>query len=153
MIQFAGADHPIVPDERDLAMAHELETAFNEVLSPRVGDFVKMPDGTLERFSHNWGGEALQSSPGGSWYLGKGYAEFSGGLNPPIPVERLLFCGEMKPGRFWFFHHGWAAAHSAVFVWMDCRVYQVREKGLEQYDPLPHPLEDANGNDIRRAQI
>jgi hypothetical protein len=63
-IQFAGADYPIVPDERDAAIAHELEAAFNEDIGPRVGDYVKMPDGTLERFSHNWWGETLQSSPG-----------------------------------------------------------------------------------------
>jgi hypothetical protein len=115
----------------------------------------------------------------------------------------------MKPGRFWFFHHGWAAAHSAVTIWMDCRVYLVRQPRYvvyspsedaywdnelgwmdevdrgradsmifsqkdrdafllpnigttdakwteysdpEPYIPLPHPLEDADGNDNRRAQ-
>lgn len=152
-IKITGAAPRIVPDEMDMVIARKREGAFNAITTPRGGDFVIMPDGTLERFSHIFGGTALQTSAAGSWYLGSGgYVEFSGGCNPPIPLKLIVFTGDTRQGQFWFSHHNRHEAHSAVYVSMECRVYQVQKEETEQYDPLPHPLEDADGSDIRRPR-
>ena len=46
------------------------------------------------------GGDTVQPSTGngdtGSFYLGDGFADYSGGLEPGIPVERLQDTGESR---------------------------------------------------------
>lgn len=90
---------------------------------PRVGDYVIFPDGTTNRFSYDWG-ESVQTSPGGSWYLGDGYTSFSGALDPPVPKESLKDTGESQVGRFWFFDGNYARAGGGVNVEVPCRVYR-----------------------------
>lgn len=96
---------------------------WDEEDGPRVGDYVIFPDGHQERFSHDWG-DGLQTSPGGSWYLGDGYASFSGALNPAIPKARLEDTGYKRLGWFWFFKNDYARAHNGVNVQAICRVYR-----------------------------
>lgn len=99
---------------------------------PRVGDYVLFPDDMprdglyeryIERISHDWG-DGVQTSPGGSWYLGDGFASFSGSLNSTIPKARLEDTGETKLGSFWFFKGDYARAHNGVDVMASCRVYR-----------------------------
>ena len=102
----------------------ERRQAFDLFNMPRVGDYVTFPDGHEERISHDWT-EDVQTSSGGSWYLGKGYASFSGGLNAAIPVARLELTDEKRGGRFWFFDRDWWRASAAVYVTIPCRVYRL----------------------------
>ncbi len=104
---------------------------------PRVGDYVLFPDDMprdgkyerqVERFSHDWE-DALQTSPGGSWYLGNGYASFSGSLNRSIPKVRLEDTGEVRLGSFWFFSNDHARAHNGIDVQAPCRVYRYTPEG------------------------
>jgi hypothetical protein len=104
---------------------------------PRVGDYVIFPDDIsrdgeyerqVERFSHDWG-DALQTSPGGSWYLGDGYASFSGALNPSIPKSHLIDTGETRPGQFWFFKDNSPRAYNGIDVQAPCRVYRYTPVG------------------------
>jgi hypothetical protein len=61
-------------------------------------------------------GVDIQTAPGGSFFLyGDGAAEFSGTLNPAIPMDRLVDSGTKVNGRFWFFHHNDAKAHNGVY--------------------------------------
>jgi len=101
---------------------------------PRVGDFVHMPDGTLRRFTYDWG-DGLQTTVGAahpcngdaSFYLGRsGEASFSGSLDSTIPRDRITLTDERHAGRFWFFHHGFPGAHQGVHCDAPCRVYRVR---------------------------
>ena len=117
-------DHCVEPDFKDQAIAELRINAWNKDKDPRVGDFVIMPDGKYERFSYNWG-DGLQTSPGGSFYLGTGYASFSGGLNPSVPNEKIQKTDEKKIGIFWFFHHDYMTAANSVGVHAECRVYRV----------------------------
>lgn len=115
-------------DERDRAILAERQAAWNERTGPRVGDFVRFPDGSMARFTHDWG-ESIQISCtkyGGSFYLGHGYASYSGGLEPGIKKEFLVETNETEIGRFWFFHRDWAEAHNGVNVDLGCRVYEVK---------------------------
>lgn len=127
--QIVGADPHIVPDERDKAMLHQRIRAWNGRSGPRVGDYVRFSDGVLHRFSYHWrDGEGwdggIQTSKGGSFHFGDGYMSFSGGLDPCIPTETITPTAETMRGAVWFFHHGYAHAHSAVYARIPCRVYE-----------------------------
>ena len=68
---------------------------------PQVGDFIVMPDGTERRVAHDWGKDiGLQPTSGGpdrSFYLGDGYASFSGSLDPIISHADLVDTGRTRP--------------------------------------------------------
>jgi len=119
----------IVPDDLDAKLLAEKEAAWNARAPnrPRVGDFVMIGTRT-GRFSHDWN-DTIQWSKGGSWYLhDHGYASFSGGLNPPIPVAGLTLTEEVRDGDFWFFHHDRAGAHRGVGCKMGCRVFRAETR-------------------------
>ena len=111
-------------DERDSAIFSERFHAYQDIHGPRVGDFVRFADGHLERISHIWP-DGVQTSEGGSFYLGDGYISFSGGLNPLIPSSELEYHADHKRGSVWFFHHDYWQAHNGVNASMDFRVYAV----------------------------
>lgn len=110
-------------DEKDLAYVKAaLELRFEKTV-PLVGDFVKMPDGKIQRFAHDWD-DSLQTCEGDSFYLYKsGLASMSGGLNPSIPLNQIVVIPEQMQGSFWTFHHGYAEAHNGVYFKIPCRVW------------------------------
>jgi hypothetical protein len=116
-----------VLDERDATILADRGRQLDAVAGPRCGDFVRFADGRLERVSHvwDWEPEGVQTSEGGSWYLGGGYCSFSGGLNPSIPLGELTLTDERRLGSCWFFHHDWAEADNSVGVELPFRVYDV----------------------------
>lgn len=101
-----------------------------EANKPLVGDFVVFTnsyDGEsrtrTERISHDWDEYGVQTSPGGSFYLGDGFTSFSGTLNPTIPTEKLKDTGEISQGSFWFFSKDYRAAGNSIHIEAPCRVY------------------------------
>src|SRR5881398_2456575 len=108
--------------ERNAEILATRESTYNNIEGPRVGDFVVMADGHLERFSHNWG-DSIQTCYGGSFYLGEGFVSFSGALNPSIRKDELLNSGQTKTGNFWFFSNNYARAHNGIDVQIECRVF------------------------------
>ena len=114
-------------DERDREIIAERVTALDERVGPRVGDFVEFPDDVTRRISHDWGDE-VQTSDGGSWYLGKGYTSFSGGLFGVTPKTDLVLTGETCEGSVWIFHHDSRRAHNGVDTTIPFRVYQCSEE-------------------------
>lgn len=107
-------------------------TAREKIEGPRIGDFV-WKQGTLkvERFSHDWG-DTIQSSEGGSFYLGsEGYASFSGSLNDAIPKKSLELMAHEENGSFWFFHEGLPGGNRGVPCYAKCRVYLQKEDRKE----------------------
>lgn len=116
-------------DEKDTLILAEREAAFNNHKGPRVGDFVRMLDGGVQRFSHDWDYDnSIQTTNGGSFYLdSSGHASFSGGLNPAIMKDTLEEIDETMVGMFWFFRHDWHIAHNGVDVKVMCRVYKQLE--------------------------
>lgn len=108
-------------DERDAQILRIRQDAYNRRPGPKVGDFIRYNDGTMRRISYVWRNEqnapeSIQNSDGGSFYLGDGYMDFSGALNPGIPAETLSYKGEKKVGRAWFFHHDYACADNGIDV-------------------------------------
>lgn len=95
---------------------------------PRVGDFVEMLDGSLARFTHDWG-DGLQTTcktfPNGSFYFDGLHCSYSGALDPAISKERLVGTGREQEGAVWFFHHDRPRAYNGVQTTIPCRVYAV----------------------------
>jgi len=113
-------------DERDAAIRAERLIEWQARSGPRVGDFVRLANGELRRFAHHWGDSIQPTSKGGGsfYFFGSGMS-MSGGLDPAIPIERIVDTGETRDGWCWFFHHGFSGAHRGVDFTVPCRVYAV----------------------------
>lgn len=110
-------------DEKDQAIFTERLAALAARTVIKVGDFIRLPDGTIKRVAHVWtddfhAPELVQPTFGkdGSYYLGKGYASYSGGLNIGIPAEKFTATNETLPGYVWFFHHDYHTGDNAVYA-------------------------------------
>lgn len=122
-------------DKRDAEIRLAAIAARDRVRGPRVGDYVRMGDGTLRRFTYHWGdsiqttvGEAHPCSGDASFYLGSdGGMSFSGSLNRGIPVAQIESTEKVLEGSAWFFHHGQPAAHCGVSCSIPCRVFLCAE--------------------------
>jgi hypothetical protein len=103
---------------------------LNERHGPRVGDFVIFPDDSVHRFTHNWAeyNGGIQTTPegsGGSFHLSKqGFCDYSGGLDPCIPLDRLQQTNELRLGSVWFFSRDLPKAHNGVRAKIPFRVYR-----------------------------
>lgn len=124
------------PDTRDHQIIERRRQSYESLPDgkPRVGEHVRMLDGSMQRISHiwDWGDDnefppSAQTSEGGSWYFGDGYASFSGSLNPCIPFTSLRFTGGRQGGEFWIFHHDHWQAHNGVTFTIPVRVWEVIE--------------------------
>ena len=58
-------------DQKDTELLNSRLAKFNAVQCVRVGDYIRMLAGSLQRFTHDWG-EYIQTPNGGSFYLSKG---------------------------------------------------------------------------------
>lgn len=120
-------------DNEDQGILNNRIEQWNKRQGPRVGDYIQMLDGTVRRFTHDWGNTIQTETPGNkfgsSFYFGNGYMEFSGGLDRAIPKEQIRATTETKDGYAWFFHHDWKTAHNGVHFNVPCRVYQQQEAG------------------------
>lgn len=119
-------------DERDRQIIWERRHSIELTEGPRVGDWVDFADGITRRVSHvygeDWGDMAgVQTSDGGSFYLGSGYVSFSGSLYVSVGMGTLSDTGEVRPGSAWIFHHDWHTAHNGVDVTIPFRVYRCTE--------------------------
>lgn len=112
-------------DARDRAILARRLALWDLREGPRVGDFAIFADGTTHRFSYDWGESGIQTSKGGSYYLGEGYMSMSGGLDPEIKRERIHDTDETRLGSCWFFHHDYRTAGGGVDVLVPCRVFRI----------------------------
>ncbi len=123
----------LVFDERDAEIVARRAAAMSLNTRPQSGDWVIFADGTERRVSHVWDWAAdddgpalysIQTSDGGSWYLGDGNASFSGSLHPGTPGETFTDTGETRPGSVWVFHHDIHRAHNGVGAMVEFRVWR-----------------------------
>lgn len=111
--------------ERDRQIIESRIEQYNKQQGPRVGDFLKLPNGEYHRFSHHWG-DGLQTSKDGSFYFGNGYVSFSGSLDPSIKLSRIVPTEETKLGRVWIFSQDSMGAGRAVYAKVAFRVFELR---------------------------
>lgn len=131
-------------DARDTMIAAEICAAWTARAGgvPRVGDFVRMPNGHLRRCAHGWGGPegGMQTCDGGSFSITKsGLASMSGSLYGLQLWEYFQPTEEARPGRFWFFSHGLAGAGRGVDVWLPCAVFQLVPFTMTEAEAKAHP--------------
>lgn len=118
-------------DERDKTIRDDRVAKFVARTGPRVGDWVIMPDGTEQRFTHAWP-DGLQTTCAprfglGSFYFDRqGFMDYSGALDPVVKFDKIRDTGKIKDGAVWFFHHDQSGAGRGVNAWVPCRVYEVR---------------------------
>lgn len=95
---------------------------------PRCGDYIRYSDGVLRRVSYVWP-DGVQTSAGGSWYLGNGFCSFSGSLMRSTPLDVLTLTEDTRLGAVWFFHHDHWTAHNSVNADVSFRVYAAAVPG------------------------
>ena len=113
-------------DDRDGGILARRTALLDAVSGPRVGDYVRFADGVERRISYDWGVvgmDGIQTSSGGSFYLGNGYVSMSGSLFGSVGVETLTLTDETRDGSVWFFHHDYHSAHNGVDATVSFRVY------------------------------
>lgn len=129
-----GADPRVQPDARDEAILSERVAALDARQGHRVGDFVEFADGTVRRISHVWegvnddGSDSVQTSDGGSYYLGRGYVSMSGGLYLGVSSTTLTPADEARMGGVWFFHHDYHRASNGVTALVPFRVFSCSQE-------------------------
>lgn len=116
-------------DDRDRAILEARRAQLDTIPGPRVGDWVHFSDGTERRISHDWGDEVQTSDGryGSSFYLGNGYASFSGGLYGVTAKTALVDTGKTRSGTCWIFHHDYQTAGGGVDTFIPFRVYACNE--------------------------
>jgi hypothetical protein len=101
-------------------------TAFNAIKTIRVGDYVRHLTWKMDRVTYVWPESAQTGGGQGSYYIGeRGYVSYSGGLDPSIPLTKLVLTDEVKKGMIWFFSRDHHTAHNGIDFNIDFRVYNV----------------------------
>lgn len=126
----------ILPDKNQQILQESM-AAYNKRRGPRVGDFLRNPDGTFTRFTHDWGDHIQTGGGSNSFYLGNGYCSYSGSLDTGIMKADIVRTKETKKGMIWFFNEGWSGPNRAVHYEVDFRVFDIKEgadiSGLNGY--------------------
>lgn len=87
-------------DKRNLEILRERQAFLDNRKDIGVGDFVRVGE-ELRRVAHHWG-DRLQLTDGvygTSFYLGRGYVDFSGGLQPSIDRAKFLPTQELESAQ------------------------------------------------------
>ena len=99
------------------------------LVGPLVGDFVRLTNGDMRRFTHDWGDDiqiTIAENCDSSFHLSNdGSSDFSGSLDSAILKIQIKSTDEFKDGSFWFFSHCEVKAHNGVHVMVPCRVYEL----------------------------
>jgi len=102
------------------------EKMYNEIPGPRVGDWVREPDGRMTRITHIWPDHVQTGGAKyGQYYMGDGYIAYSGSLDDGFKKHRLKSLGYKRDGKIWFFKNDYRTADNAVDYMMKFRVYEV----------------------------
>ena len=99
--------------------------------TPKQGEFMEAPDGTLRRIAHVWHTddgmiEWQPVSGNGSYFMGQGYMSMSGSLESSErhqyePTDRT------HPASAWTWHRGWSGAGNGVNFIVNVRVWKQLE--------------------------
>lgn len=117
-------------DARDEELRQQGLAYWNEVQGPRVGDYVRMPFGAIERISTKTSTHFQLADPrfGASYHWAWWYCSFSGGQKPVLyPLASLADTGDLNDGSVSVFHHDQAGAHRGVSCTIPCRLWHLTE--------------------------
>jgi hypothetical protein len=122
-----AADKKAELDIENVAILAARQTQLDARTVIDVGDFVIDGEKIL-RVAHDWG-DSVQLSDGrfgASFYLGDGYLDFSGGLDPSIEKNRFSLTDERREGAVWFFSQNRTGAHNGYHTNATFRVWALR---------------------------
>jgi hypothetical protein len=120
-------------DQRDQEILAWRTTELDLITGPREGDYVEFANGITRRVSHVWGTEwdtedgcmsGVQTTEGGSFYLGNGHVSYSGSLYQMVPMASLTDTWTARAGSVWIFHHDHHTAHNGIAAEIPFRVYK-----------------------------
>lgn len=117
-------------DARDEELRQQGLAIWNDVAGPRVGDYVRMPSGAIERISTKTATRFQLAEPrfGASYHWAWWYCSFSGGHKPVLhALASLADTGNLIDGSVWVFHHGQTGAHRGVSCTIPCRLWRLTE--------------------------
>lgn len=100
---------------------------FNKTKGPRVGDYLKYPDGSFTRFTVDLGESLQTGGERGSYFLYGSCCDYSGGCDSGIKKSDLVPTRETKPGDLWFFDEGITGAGRRKDFQINFRVFDIKE--------------------------
>ena len=118
-----------------------LEDQYNKINGLRVGDWVRFPNGIMNRVTYIWDVEPERIiQTGGSdgnhgYFLGKGWISYSGGLDVGVDESKFTPTKETKKGWIWFFNNNYVTAHNGVYYEMNFRIFECSEIPAGQKGP------------------
>lgn len=127
LVSAASYVDPRALDPRNVAILAFRVKARADVTGPRVGDWVRRPDGVETRITYVFRFEEALVQDGGNgagFYLdSNGHESYSGGLDPSFPASALRLTPETRPGMVWFFDRDYPGAGRGVEFWIEERVW------------------------------
>lgn len=93
-----------------------------------VGDYLKMPDGSISRITHCHNNSVQDGGGSGSFHLcSSGYGSYSGSLNHPKDRNKIMDTGKFKKALFWIFSENWVGAHRSFYFYLNVRLWKIEE--------------------------
>jgi hypothetical protein len=140
----------IEPDQMSATNRAILKSRAAAILArpgPAVGDVIRLPrydkrQAEFTRITHRWANGQLQTGGsvcGAQFYLGDGFADYSGGLDPGMSESDLVATGDTKECGAWFFSENEVCAGNGLAVTVPFKVYDVKEgadlSGVREFFP------------------
>lgn len=106
----------------------QLTEARNKRIDILVGDFLRMPDGSISRVTYCHDNGVQDGGGAGSFFLYKsGQGSYSGGLDGIKPFDKIKPTNETKPALFWIFSQNRSGANRGFYFYIDVKVWQIDE--------------------------
>lgn len=125
----ASMNDPHITDPFNVQILNARKAARDRITGPRVGDWIRKPDGSESRITSIWDlddGDYYQDggeSPDGSYYLTKdGHESYSGSLNPGYRCQ-LEPTDEHRESPVWFFDRDLWGANRDIITMVPERVW------------------------------
>jgi hypothetical protein len=110
----------------NMNIVNELIEARNKRTDILVGDFLRMPDGSMSRVTYCHDGGVQDGGGSSSFFLfPSGQASYSGGLDGCKPFDKIKPTNETKPALFWTWSKGWAGANRSFHFYTDVKIWQI----------------------------
>lgn len=121
-------------DAHDARLREKGIGIWNNVIGPRVGDYVDFADGRQTRISVISGKQLQINAPefGSSFHFLWWYCSYSGGHGASLKLVDLIDTQTLRDGQVWFFHHDQSGPHRGVNCKIPCRIYNIKNDGAAQ---------------------
>ncbi len=120
---------------KNLEIFKRRENLYNQIKTPRLGDYVIHTNGNIDRITHVWNdGYQTGGSQNNAYYLGNSYMEYSGSLDHSIDKNLFELTNYQLSGKVWFFKDNEAKAHNGIYFDMMFRVYKIKGEKTNYID-------------------